>query len=215
MKKMKFRYSQPVNSNTFELGAHRATPGRALVDAIALTAEVCGQALSPAAAELLAGDLADFNEPVILSALARCRMELQGRLKVADILARVEDGRPGADEAWEMMPDSELASVVWTNEMAKSWGVALPLLSEGDVARAHVAFRDAYEKAVLEARLRKEPVRWVPSLGIDVAGRQRVLLDAVKKRRLSAAHVEQLLPADEVSAVAEEAIGRVRLKNLH
>src|SRR5438132_5158372 len=109
MEKMKMRYPEPTN---FCLGTCREAPGRKLVEGIAVTAEICGQALSPVAAEMLAGDLSDFDEAVILAALARCRIELQGPLKISEILARIDDGRPGADEAWAMMPKSELASVV-------------------------------------------------------------------------------------------------------
>lgn len=212
---MKIRYPQSINANAFDMPSHREPPGRDLVQAIALTAEVCGQPLSPAAAEMLAGDLGDFNPSLVMAALARCRMELQGRLKVADILARIDDGRPDADEAWAMMPSSEMASVVWTDEMCQAWGLALPLSSAGDIANARGVFREAYEKAVLEARIKRKQVRWVPSLGVDVASRKSVLLDALKKRRLTAAHVEQLLPAGSVAPAAEEVIAQVKLKNLH
>ncbi len=186
-----------------------------LIEAISLTAEVCGQILSPAAAELLAADLGDFDESVVLAALARCRKELQGPLKLHDILAHIDDGRPDADEAWAMMPMSELASVVWTDEMAQAWGVALPMLNAGDTGGARIAFRDAYTKSVLEARIRHAPPCWMPSLGSDVSSRRRVLLEALEKRRLSAAHVEQLLPVGAATADAEEIMARLEIKNLH
>jgi hypothetical protein len=212
---MKIRYPQPINSDTFDLGPRRDTSDRALINAIVLTTEVCGKALSPAAAEMLAADLSDFSETVILAALTRCRMELHGQLKVSDILARIDDGRPDADEAWAMMPKNELASVVWTDEMVQAWGIALPLLVSGDVASARKEFCAIYAKAVLEARIRREPAHWVPSLGSDVAGREGVLLEAVRKRRLTAAHVEQLLPAASTSSATEEIIAQVKLKSLH
>jgi len=215
MKKMKIRYSQPINSDTFDLGAQRGASGRALAEAIALTAEVCGQPLSSSAVDMLAGDLGDFDETAILAALSRCRIELQGRLTVPDILARIDDGRPDADEAWAIMPKSELASAVWTDEMVQAWGIALPLLDAGDIAGARLAFREFYVKAVLEARARREPARWTPSLGTDAASRESVLLDAVKKRRLSAAHVKQLLPFESALVIAEENMAQVKLKNLH
>jgi hypothetical protein len=187
----------------------------ALTEAIALTAEVCGRPLSPAAAAMLAHDMAGFDQTDILAALARCRMELQGPLKTADILARIDDGRPGADEAWRLLPRTELASVVWTDEMARAWGIALPRLSEGDMDGARKVFCEAYANAVLEARKRHEPVHWTPSLGSDVAGRISVLRDAVRKHRLSAAHVEELLPEGAISTDAEKILAQLRLKNLH
>ena len=204
MEKMKTHYPQWTSQDGLECGTRYDTPDYRLTDVISITAEVCGQALSPAAAEVLARDLADFDEAAILAALARCRMELRGPLKVSDILARISDGRPDADEAWAMMPQSELASVVWTDEMAKAWGVALPLLEAEDVGNARVAFREVYDKAVLEARLRQELPHWTPSLGRDVAERECALLDALRKRRLSVAHVAQLLPSTNLPMSAEE-----------
>jgi hypothetical protein len=215
MKKMQTDCLPSTKPAPFVSGAHRGVSGSRLIEAISLTAEVCGQALSPAVVRMLADDLGNFNEDAILAALTRCRMELQSPLKMADILARIDDGRPDAEEAWTMMPESELTSVVWTDEMARAWGIAFPLLSAGDAAGARAAFLDAYTKAVLEARIRQEPAHWTPSLGSDVAGRARVLLDAVQKGRLSAAHVEQLLPPMTVSVGAEKIIAQVKIRNLH
>lgn len=212
---MKIRYPQSINLETFDLVSHGKTHDLAVVESLVLTSEICGHGLSRAAAKLLASDLAGFDEAVVLRALARCRLELQGPLKVADILVRIDDGRPSPDEAWAMMPQSEMASVVWTDEMAKAWGNALTLLDAGDVTGARHAFDDTYEKAVLDARIQKKPVHWMPSLGIDVVSRRAVLLDAVKKGRLSAAHVQQLLPAESPPAVTEEATAQLNIWKLH
>lgn len=207
-------YPRWMNPGAYESDACEA-PSRMLIESISLTAELCGKALSPAAAELLANDLADFDEGAVLAALSRCRKELQGPLKLHDILVHIDDGRPDADEAWAMMPRSELTSVVWTDEMAQAWGVALPMLNAGDAGGARAAFRDTYAKAVLEARIRHTPPHWTPSLGSDVTSRKRVLLEALEKHRLSAAHVEQLLPVGVPTAEAKEIMARLEMKSLH
>jgi len=210
---MKIHYPQWTSQDGLECSVYH--DGCELVEAILVTAEICGRILSPAAAETLAGDLADFDEAVILDALARCRMELQGPLRISEILSRIRDGRPDADEAWAMMPQDELASVVWTDEMAKAWGIVMPLLEAGDTGTARKTFLEVYDKAVLEARIRHDPPRWTPSLGRDVADRERMLLDALHKRRLSPAHVAQLLPSTRISADAEEMTAQAGIKNLH
>lgn len=208
-------YSQFTNPADFDRGMRGETSVRALAEAIFLTAEVCGQPLSQAAAAMLAHDLADFDEAVILAALARCRKELQGPLTMVGILARIDDGRPDAEEAWRLLPRSESASVVWTDEMAQAWGIAQPLLSAGEMEAARKVFCEAYAKAVLDARIRQEPVHWVPSLGSDAASRASVLRDAVRKHRLSVTHVEELLPAGEASVDVEDIRAQAKLKNLH
>lgn len=209
------RYPQPSNASASGSGMPAGTPSQALVEAITVTSEVCGSLLSAAAAEILAKDLAEFDERQVLGALARCRLELQGALRLPEIVARIEDGRPGVDEAWAMMPKSELASVVWTDEMAQAWGVASPMLAQGDLTGARQVFCQAYAKAVLDARIHREPVRWMPSLGSDVASRERVLLDALEKRRLTLAHLEKLLPPGAVSPQMQEIFAQLKLKNLH
>jgi hypothetical protein len=206
MKKLRVRYPQAIAPETFEAVA----PG-ALVEAILLTSEICGTALSPAAARILAGDLADFDEAAILGALARCRIEVHGRLKVSDIIVRIADGRPETEEAWNMLPMDEMTSTVWTEEIAHAWGLASPLLEAGDMAAARATFSEYYAKAVQQARIRREPVRWMPSLGSDVKGREAVVLDAVRKGRLTMTQASALLPPGDLPALAaNDAPARVR-----
>lgn len=214
MSKTKIHYPQrkkPSGSTGFQREAGRDS----LEGLISLTAEICGRPLSSPAVEMLADDLRVFDDAVIQSALARCRLELRGPLCMSDILARIDDGRPDAQEAWAMMPADEHDSVVWTKEMAQAWGIALPLLNAGDAAGAQSVFLNAYEKLVLEARIRREPPRWTPSLGLDISGRGMALREAVIKGRATLAQAEQLLghrldvPAEEAGLVQEN------LKSLH
>jgi hypothetical protein len=214
MGKMKIHYPQwKTRYGTASDGRH-ADRDR-LANAIALTAEACGQPLSAPAAEMLADDLARFDEAAILSALARCRLELDGPLRIAEIVARIDDGRPDADEAWSLMPNDEYDSVVWTEEMARAWGVAQPLRDAGDLAAARSAFRKTYEKSVLEARIRNIAPRWTPSLGLDVDGRELALREAVTKGRTTAAQVEPLLGYPLDAAVDEGDLAQVGIKSLH
>lgn len=93
-----------------------------------------------------------------------------------------------------MIPQDEAASCVWTDEMARAWGVARHLLREGDRVGARMAFRDAYNRLVAEARDQGMAPNWTPSLGHDKAGRAEVLEDAVSKGRLTYQHASELAP---------------------
>jgi hypothetical protein len=55
----------------------------------------------------------------------------------------------------------------------------------------------------------------MPSLGSDVASRERVLREAVAKQRLSAAHVESLLPSGGAASGAEQIVAKIKIKRLH
>ena len=104
------------------------------------------------------------------------------------------DGRPGADEAWAMMPRDEYASVVMTEEMAQALHIAQPLLGQDDQVAARMAFKEAYTRLVDTAKRAGIPAKWFPSLGQDKEGRAHVLNEAVRLGRLSHRHVEGLLP---------------------
>lgn len=165
-----------------------------VIQAIAVTAELCGRTFTPAAASVFASDLDGFSDDSILGALSRCRKEVRGMLTVQDVISRIDDGRPGVEEAWAMLPHDEESSVIWTDEMAAAFGVASPLLADGDRIGARMAFKEAYTKALTVARDKKIAPRWTPSFGRDVVGRQAALIEAVRHNRLSIDNAIKLIP---------------------
>jgi hypothetical protein len=167
-----------------------------VIEAIAVTAELCGRVFSPAAAAVFANDLDGFSEQSVLGALTRCRKEVRGMLTLQDVVSRIDDGRPGVEQAWAMLPHGEDTSVVWSEEMAEAWGQAAPLLADGDRIGARMAFKETYAKKVADARDQRIAPKWTCSFGRDVQGRQAALIEAVRHNRLSLEHATQLLPAD-------------------
>lgn len=168
-------------------------PSSKVLEAIAVTAELCGRAFTPAGARVFAQDLDGFPDAAVLAALARCRKEVRGMLTVQDVISRIDDSRPGVEEAWAMIPRDEESSVVWTDEMAQAYGAASPLLAEGDKIGARMAFKEAYARLVAAARDKRVPANWTPSLGGDVSGRQMALIDAVRHKRMKLEQAMTLL----------------------
>lgn len=184
-----------------------------LLQAVAVTAELCGRTFSEGAARMFVDDLSRFPEQAVINALSRCRREVKGVLTVQDVVSRLDDGRPGPEEAWAQMPFDEADSVVWSDEMAEAFGVARLLLAEGEKVAARMAFKEAYIRLVSSARDAGVPVRWTPSLGHDKRGRDGVLSDAVAKGRLSYSHAQELspmlpAPAANILALAGAAVRR-------
>lgn len=167
---------------------------KTLIEAIAVTAELTGTVMSAPAARVMADDLARFPEGAVLEALTRCRRELKGRLTIADVLTRIDDGRPGPEEAWAMIPHDEAASVVWTEEMSGAFNVANALITEGEKIQARMAFVERYKTLVAAARDKGLPVKWSASLGHDPHGRERVLVEAVNMGRIGPNYARLLLP---------------------
>jgi hypothetical protein len=190
-----------------------------IVRAVAVCAELTGTELSEHAMRAFALDLNDHPKPAVLHALERCRRELRGRLTLADVLTRIAeaDGRPSADEAWAMMPMSEGATVVWTDEMAKAWGIALPIIASDKVA-ARMAFKQAYDRAVSEARQANAAPKWRASLGHDTTGRESVIRRAVELGQLTSGQATKLLPNIEIAPdmlqLAKQVVGKADVKAL-
>jgi len=132
----------------------------------------------------------------------------------ADMIAQIEglvadDGRPGADEAWAVAirAADENATVVWTEEIAKAWGIARAVFDAGDEVGARVAFREAYNRLTDEARRARRPAKWDASLGFEPSGRASAIQEAVAIGRLPAPDrylLEGPATSDEPSPVLGE-----------
>lgn len=172
---------------------------RKLLEHIAATAELMGQAISPNAAAMLAKDLSTFPVDDVVAALKLVR---DGAPRftpkaVHDALEKIRpDGRPGVEEAWAMIPKDEYGSVVMTDEMAEASGFAIPLLNEGETTAARMAFKEAYARIVERNKQAGIPPKWFPQLGRDPAMRVTVLQEAVRLGRIGAEHAEKIVPPD-------------------
>jgi hypothetical protein len=167
----------------------------ALLEAVAVTAELCGRTFSDGAARVFVADIEGYPEHQLLGALKRCRKEVRGALTVHDVVSRLEDGRPGPEEAWAMLPMNEGATVVWTDEMREAFSVASPLIAAGEIVAARMAFKETYGRLVNAAREAAVVTSWTPSLGHDPRGREQALLQAVEKGRLRLEEARHLCPA--------------------
>ncbi|MEW4338472.1 hypothetical protein [Chromobacterium vaccinii] len=201
---------------------------REILEAVAVTAELTGTELSAAAQAVMVRDLLGYPKESVLRALSRCRRELTGRLTLAAILDRLDDGRPGADEAWGVVARAlgdESETVVWTEEMASAAAPARELMMLGDKIGARMAFRDAYERIVSDARGERRSVSWRVSAGNDADRRASAIVRAVELGRLPAGQAQALLPAQAVEerhllltgsvmSDAERRSGREQVKKL-
>lgn len=128
----------------------------------------------------------------------------------ADVIAQIEraladDGRPGAEEAWALALRSadEADTVVWTSETAEAFGVCRPILEARDKVGARMAFREAYERLVDEARRARRRPTWLVSEGFDPAMRVAAITDAVH-RGLLASNDFPMLPAPRAAVALLE-----------
>jgi hypothetical protein len=142
----------------------------------------------------------------VIAALSRCRREVKGQLTTQDVISRMDDGRPGVEEAWAMLPSGEDDTVVWTAEMAEAYRACAPLLAEGDRIAARMTFKEVYTKAMTLAVSAGVPVQWSPSLGWDMEKRKRVLAAAVEAGKLPAIGAREACPALPLTATDKLAL---------
>lgn len=179
-----------------------------LAAAICATAEAMGQEMSPGTAAMMAEDLSAYPVPVVRAALKACRMEVKGKLAMADILSRVQavDGRPGKDEAWSiaLAGSDESETVVMTLEIQQAMRVAAPILRLGDKVGARMAFIGAYERLVGAARAEALPASWSVSLGFDPARRATAIESAVRTKLIPQEQGAQYLADLRITPVTSD-----------
>lgn len=175
-----------------------------LVMMLATTAELMGSELSGVALAYMAKDFQQHDLALMDQALRNVRLN-QSKFNQAAIQREIDnlspDGRPGADEAWALYPHDETASAVISNEIADAMAIAQPLIEEGDMIAARMAFKDAYNRIVTKNKQGGIAPQWFPSLGHDAEGRKHALDHAVERGRLRADHAAALLPSPVAGAI--------------
>lgn len=171
-----------------------------LLEIVKATGEIYGKQVSLAAALMFLADLDNYPSDAISASLAMCRKELKTFPTVSDVIARIDDGRPGVEQAWAMIPKDEYSSVVWTSEMAEAFGVCRMMINKDPIA-ARMAFKEAYLRLMAEARSAGRPPDWKPSLGFEKSGRVAAISEAVQKGRITHEVAQNLLPDYSIPSV--------------
>ena len=166
-----------------------------LVEMLVATAEVMGEQIRPTAAAYMVNDLATYPLQVLASALTACRREVKGKLSLAAIMERIDDGHPTPNEAWAVAirAADEAVTLVWTEQTRDAWTAALPLVEAGDKIAGRAAFLEVYARLVKEARAVGGCAVFQPSLGHDSGARDAALQQAVAAGQLAHEQVAEYL----------------------
>lgn len=109
---------------------------------------------------------------------------------------------PAADEAWAMAPKCESESAPMFPEMAKALNVAMPLIEDGDMVAARMAFKAAYDRSAAPAKASGCQPQWYTSMGHDTEGRHEAEVKTVELKNLGLDKADQLaLPAPEIDGL--------------
>lgn len=157
-----------------------------------------GERIDGASADFLLNKLAAYDSEKVSSALDRCFKELKFFPQFSDILERIDDGRPGTEEAWALSPKDEGSAAYLNNEIMAAWDVASSLLGErgGEIA-ARMAFRETYERIVKSNRADGLLPTWHLSRASGPSSERKneaALRTAVEKKRITEAKAVAYLP---------------------
>ena len=175
-------------------------PAEKIIQAITVTAELTGTQLSANAAAVMAEDLLAYPLDKVLIAFERCRRELKGRLTLAAILERVDDGWQSAEEAFNTLVagwNNESLSILTTHTAMHAAESASALFNAGDKYRAGLAFKTAYERIVSEKKAKGIQPDWYVSAGLDKEQLAQLVTEAAATGKITNDYALALLPAGE------------------
>ena len=175
-------------------------PAEKVIQAITVTAELTGTQLSANAAAVMAEDLLAYPLDKVLIAFERCRRELKGRLTLAAILDRIDDGWQSAEEAFNTLVagwESEHLSILTTHTAMHAAESASALFNAGDKYRAGLAFKTAYERIVSEKKAKGIQPDWYVSAGLDKEQLAQLVTEAAATGKITNDYALALLPAGE------------------
>ncbi|PIT41847.1 hypothetical protein BHC43_00290 [Snodgrassella alvi] len=171
-----------------------------IMQAIAVTAELTGTQLSDNAMAVMAEDLLAYPLDKVLIAFERCRRELKGKLTLAAILERIDDGWQSAEEAFNALVsgwENDSISILTTHTAMQAAQSATALFNAGDKYRAGMAFKTAYERMVSEKKAKGMQPDWFVSAGVDKEQLAHVVKEATMKGLITQDYALTLLPASQ------------------
>jgi hypothetical protein len=118
--------------------------------------------------------------------------------KPANIIGHIEalnpDGFLSSDEAWAIALDmmDENNTVVVTDQIMYAMPTATQIYNSGDAVGARMAFKQAYDRLLNEARAKGDSPRWYPTLGHDPARRKGPILAGIEQGLLGPGHLSEV-----------------------
>ena len=164
-----------------------------VIRTLGLVAEVTASHLSEAALRLIVRQIARYPYDAVIRALERCANECTRGLTLADIVQRIDDGRPSVEEAWARVPKSENDAACMSDEMRIAWGAARLLYYDGDHIAARMAFKEVYVRELADARASGKPPHWILSAGYDRSATDAAAIEGVTSGKISIDHARLLV----------------------
>ena len=171
-----------------------------IIQAITVTAELTGTQFSRDVMFVMAEDLLAYPLDKVLIAFERCRREIKGKLTLAAILERIDDGWQSTEEAFNTLVsgwENDSISILTTHTAMQAAQSATALFNAGDKYRAGMAFKTAYERMVSEKKAKGMQPDWFVSAGVDKEQLAHVVKEAAMNGHITQDYALTLLPASQ------------------
>ena len=155
-----------------------------VTEMLAIQYEMNGQVASERVITYMLKQLDPYGFEPVMTALDKLGKESSFKINLAEIIKRIDDGRPSAQLAWSQCPMNEEDSAVLTEDQREALSCVSHLLYCGDPIPARMAFIEKYNTLVEIARANAVPVKYVLSAGINAQMRIDVAKAAVEDGRL-------------------------------
>jgi hypothetical protein len=168
---------------------------------LAIQAEMKEQSMSDAVIRYLITELGSYGFDPVMQALRKLGKESSFKINLAEIIKRIDDGRPSAQIAWAECPKDESDSAVLTEEQNRAFCNVSHLLYVNDPIPARMAFIEEYNRLIEVARAEAKPVKYVLSNGTYKQGRIDAVKNSVQAGKLSRSRACWMLQhtiADEI-----------------
>jgi hypothetical protein len=174
-----------------------------IIQALAVSYEIMGQTMSETALEVMAKKLNKYPERAVLRAIDKAISEVN-YLKPADIISRIDDGRPSPEKAWqEVQHLTEDDAKVLTTEQNQAFCMVSTSLIDGDTSAritAKQTFISEYKKLCEESRDAGQPVQYyLARANRDYEGAKALeaVTHAVSENKIPQVEAARLLPQYE------------------
>ncbi len=147
-----------------------------VIEMLAIQYEMNEQTVSERVITYMVKQLKPYGFDRVMKALDKVGKESSFKINLAEIIKRIDDGRPSVQIAWAQCPKNEIDSAVLTEEQNNALCSVSHLLFIGDPIPARTAFIEKYNELIEIARANATPVKYVLGRGTDNQGR----IDAVK-----------------------------------
>ena len=146
--------------------------------------EVMGQDVSREATEVMASRLFRFTYPQVKAAIGRAIDESKYKITVAEIISRIDDGRPSPTQAWQSMSQFKESDAYYVpDEMHRAWcGVSTDMEHADNSIKiaCRQSFLETYEKMCQESCDQGKPISYFLSQPQGI-GREQKVLEVITK----------------------------------